>query len=63
MRAQNLITKIAKVKSYGNGNVWVNAQISLTAHGAGNGNIIQVGVGKIDPVSGMMGNGEVKKGK
>lgn len=61
VRAQGLIAKTAKVKSYGNGNVRVNAQISLMAHGSGNNSVMQFGPGKIDPMSGIMGNGEVRK--
>jgi hypothetical protein len=57
--AKNLIAKTAKVKCYGNGNVDVYTQISLTAHGSGNGNVVQFGPGKIDPISGIMGNGSV----
>ncbi|AEI49862.1 GIN domain-containing protein [Runella slithyformis] len=59
VNAKNLIAKKAKVKCYGNGNVDVNAQISLTAHGSGNGNVVQFGPGKIEPMSGITGNGEV----
>ncbi len=61
INAQKLIAKTAKVKSYGNGNVSVNSQISLVAHGTGNNNVIQFGQGKIDPMSGIIGNGEVRK--
>ncbi len=59
VNAKNLIAKTAKVKSYGNGNVDVYAQISLTAHGSGNGNVVQFGPGKIDTLSGITGNGSV----
>lgn len=61
VQAVKLITKTAKVKSLGNGNVTVNAQISLLAHGSGNGGILQAGPGKIDPMSGVVGNGNVRK--
>jgi hypothetical protein len=61
VNAQKLIAKTAKVKSYGNGNVSVNSQISLVAHGTGNNSVMQFGVGKIDPMSGIIGNGEVRK--
>lgn len=61
VKAQKLISKTAKVKSYGNGNVVVNAQISLQAHGTGNCSIMQAGPGKIDPMSGVIGNGDVRK--
>jgi hypothetical protein len=61
VNAQKLVTKTAKVKSYGNGNVSVNSQISLVAHGTGNNSVIQFGQGKIDPISGIIGNGEVRK--
>lgn len=50
----------AKVKSYGNGNVMVNTQISLSARGRGNGDIIQFGKGKIEALSGIIGNGDVR---
>jgi hypothetical protein len=61
VKAQKLISKTAKVKSYGNGNVVINSQISLQAHGTGNCSIMQVGPGKIDPMSGVIGNGDVRK--
>jgi len=61
VNAQKLIAKTAKVKSYGNGNVSVNSQISLVAHGTGNNSVLQFGQGKIDPMSGIIGNGEVRK--
>ena len=61
VNAQKLIAKTAKVKSYGNGNISVNSQISLVAHGTGNNSVIQFGQGKIDPMSGIIGNGEVRK--
>lgn len=61
INAQKLIAKTAKVKSYGNGNVLVNSQISLVAHGTGNNSVMQFGQGKIDPMSGIIGNGEVRK--
>jgi hypothetical protein len=61
INSQKLIAKTAKVKSYGNGNVSVNSQISLVAHGTGNNSVLQFGQGKIDPMSGIIGNGEVRK--
>lgn len=61
VRAKNLVSKMAKVKSYGNGNVAVNSQISLSASGTGNCSVMQFGQGKIDPMSGIIGNGEVRK--
>jgi len=61
VNSQKLIAKTAKVKSYGNGNISVNSQISLVAHGTGNNSVIQFGQGKIDPMSGIIGNGEVRK--
>ena len=61
VKAEKLICKIAKVKSYGNGNVTVNSQISLKANGTGNCSIMQTGPGKIDPMSGVIGNGAVRK--
>lgn len=60
VNAKNLIAKTANVKCYGNGNVDVYAQISLTAHGSGNGSITQWGPGKIEPISGITGNGSVR---
>ncbi|NBB23342.1 hypothetical protein GVN20_28585 [Runella sp. CRIBMP] len=60
VNALNLIAKTAKVKSYGNGKVDVHAQISLTAHGSGNGNVGQFGPGKVEHISGIMGNGSVR---
>jgi DUF4097 and DUF4098 domain-containing protein YvlB len=61
VKAQNLEAKIAKVKSAGNGNVSVNSNISLRANGTGNGDILQYGHGQIETLSGVIGNGEVKK--
>jgi hypothetical protein len=61
VKALKLVSKTAKVKSYGNGNVTVNSQISLGANGSGNGSILQAGPGKIDPMSGVIGNGDVRK--
>jgi hypothetical protein len=61
VKANDLKCKTSDVKSYGNGNVLVNALISLSAFGAGNCSVIQFGSGKIDPLSGIMGNGAVKK--
>jgi Putative auto-transporter adhesin, head GIN domain len=61
IKASNLVTKIAKVRSFGNGNVLVNSQISLYATGAGNGSVMQFGPGKIEPLSGIAGNGDVRK--
>jgi hypothetical protein len=61
INAQKLITKTAKVRNLGNGNVLINSQISLFANGAGNGSVMQFGPGKIDPLSGIIGNGDVRK--
>jgi hypothetical protein len=61
VKAEKLISKIAKVKSYGNGNVTVNSQISLKANGTGNCIIMQTGPGRIEPMSGVIGNGDVRK--
>jgi hypothetical protein len=61
--ANKLTAKTTKVKSAGNGNVTVNSQITLHANGTGNGSIFQKGPGKVDPLSGVVGNGEVKKMK
>ncbi|MGL4630171.1 MAG: GIN domain-containing protein [Leadbetterella sp.] len=59
--AVKLKTLTAKVKSIGNGNVKVNARMKLQANGTGNGSVIQVGQGEISSMSGIVGNGEVKK--
>ncbi len=61
VKANHLIAKTAKVKSFGNGNVLINSQISLSANGSGNCSVIQFGTGKIEPMSGIIGNGEVRK--
>jgi len=61
VNAQSLVAKTAKISSYGNGNVKVNAQISLTVHGTGNGNVVQFGSGKVEPMSGIVGNGQVRR--
>jgi Putative auto-transporter adhesin, head GIN domain len=61
VKAQYLIAKMAKVKSFGNGNVSINSQISLLANGAGNCSVMQFGQGRIEPLSGIIGNGEVRK--
>lgn len=63
VNASKVLSKTAKVKSNGNGDVAVNSQISLVAHGRGNGDIIQYGTGKIENLSTVIGNGEVKKVK
>lgn len=60
INASKLICKKANVKSFGNGNVLVNAQISLSASGSGNGSVLQFGNGRIDPLSGIIGNGNVR---
>lgn len=61
VKAQKLLCKIANVKSFGNGNVAINSLISLTATGSGNCSVMQFGPGKIEPLSGIVGNGEVRK--
>jgi hypothetical protein len=61
VKAKNLTCKTSSVKSYGNGNVIVNALVALSAYGSGNCSVIQFGNGKIDPLSGILGNGSVKK--
>jgi uncharacterized membrane protein YphA (DoxX/SURF4 family) len=60
IEAQNLNAKFAEVKSEGNGSVKVNISASLSANGRGNGSIINVGKGKIEPLSGIIGSGEVR---
>lgn len=59
--ARKLSCKTAKVRNLGNGNVSVYSQISLFATGAGNGSVMQFGPGKIDALSGIVGNGDVRK--
>jgi Putative auto-transporter adhesin, head GIN domain len=61
VKCSEVISKIAKVKSYGNGNVIVNASISLSATGFGNCSVIQTGPGSVDPLSGIIGNGKVRR--
>lgn len=61
IKSQKLLCKTAKVRNLGNGNVLINSQISLFANGAGNGSVMQFGPGKIDPLSGIIGNGDVRK--
>lgn len=61
INAKKLMAKVAKVKSYGNGNVAINSILSLYASGTGNGNILQFGQGRIEPMSGIVGNGEVRR--
>ena len=58
--ATKLITKTANVRTLGNGDVTVNTQLSLSAIGSGNGNVIQTGRGKISSLSEIKGNGEVR---
>lgn len=58
--AKDLSAKYAEVKSFGNGDVKVNVSVSLTANGTGNGDIIKTGSGKIESMSGIVGNGEVR---
>jgi hypothetical protein len=61
INAKDLFAKYAKVKTWiSNGDVKVNVSVSLTANGSGNGNIYKIGAGRIEPMSGIMGNGEVK---
>ncbi len=60
VKANLLTCNTAHVKSYGNGNVLVNAKISLSAFGAGNCSVMQFGNGSIEPLSGILGNGSVK---
>lgn len=60
VKANMLKCKIARVKSYGNGNVLVNSQVSLSAFGMGNCGILQFGKGKVDALSGVIGNGSVR---
>jgi Putative auto-transporter adhesin, head GIN domain len=59
VQAKNLTAKFVSVNAAGNGSVKVNASVSLSAKGKGNGSIINTGNGKIEPLSGVIGNGEV----
>lgn len=59
--AKKLIALSAKIKSEGNGNVFINSKIDMIGNGSGNGSIIQFGEGKIDILSGVIGNGCVRK--
>jgi hypothetical protein len=61
VKCGDLKSMVTKVKSYGNGNVIINSQLSLSAIGSGNCNVIQTGVGSIDPFSGIVGNGKVMR--
>ncbi|HRD08420.1 MAG TPA: DUF2807 domain-containing protein, partial [Saprospiraceae bacterium] len=61
IHARQLEAKVAKVKKVGNGNIYVNSQLSLQANGRGNGNVVQLGPGTIHPLSGIIGNGKVFK--
>jgi uncharacterized membrane protein YphA (DoxX/SURF4 family) len=60
VQAKNLTAKFVNVNAAGNGSVKVNASVSLSAKGKGNGSIINTGNGKIEPLSGVIGNGEVR---
>jgi hypothetical protein len=56
--AKNLLVKNAKVQSMGNGSVAVNTRETLQTERSGNGDILQIGEGKVS--KGLnMGNGEV----
>jgi Putative auto-transporter adhesin, head GIN domain len=61
VKANKLEAKWVNVKNNGNGNVVVNAVVSLTANGVGNGSVIQFGKGDIEPLSGIIGNGDVRR--
>ena len=61
VNASNLLTKTAKVSSYGNGNVIINASESFFGKGWGNCSIINVGKGKKSFGSGIIGNGKVRE--
>lgn len=61
--ADKLMANTAKISSVGNGNVVINTSRSVKANGAGNGNVIQVGEGDIEAMSGIVGNGKVYKEK
>jgi hypothetical protein len=63
VKAQNLEAKLAKVRSAGNGDVIVNVTESLKGNGAGNGSIVQVGIGEIASFSGVIGNGSIYRAK
>jgi Putative auto-transporter adhesin, head GIN domain len=61
VKANKLEAKWVNVKNNGNGNVVVNAMVTLTANGIGNGSVIQFGKGTIEPLSGIIGNGDVRR--
>jgi hypothetical protein len=61
INATKLLAKMAKVKSTGNGSVKVNTSLKLQANGSGNGSVIQYGAGEIDTLSGIVGNGSVRR--
>lgn len=60
IHAETLEAKMAKVKNFGNGNVYLKVSVSLRANGAGNGSVFKSGTGRIEPLSGIVGNGSVQ---
>ena len=63
INARKLESSICDVKSVGNGDIAISAEISLKANGVGNGDIILVGPAKIESLSGMIGNGDLRREK
>ncbi len=60
VEAKKLVATFATVNTSGNGSAFLNVTASLTAKGEGNGSIINIGKGKIAPLSGIIGNGSVR---
>lgn len=63
INARKLQSSICDVKSVGNGDIAISADISIKANGVGNGDIIIVGPAKIESLSGMIGNGDLRREK
>lgn len=61
VKANELKSKICKVKKIGNGDVAVSADVSLSANGTGNGDIILTGPATIEAMSGVVGNGKLRR--
>jgi uncharacterized membrane protein YphA (DoxX/SURF4 family) len=60
VNAKGMVAKKINVKKRGNGNVYINAEETFSATGSGNGDVINIGKGKADESSAIMGNGEIK---
>lgn len=57
--ATKLTAKKADVSAFGNGNVELNASQQLAIKGSGNGNVTQVGKGRLEAGSSLAGNGRI----